>query len=122
MPPQESIHETLIYLTGDYQSRDSTLRVIPERTIYHDGETARVLITTPFSSGGHLYITRERGGIIDHEYVAYSGSTYTRDYPIDDSFYPNVYIGAIAFPRGGLSGRGYAVGYGEIIMDLSDKK
>ncbi len=45
-----------------------------------------------------------------------------RDYLIDDGFYPNVYIGAIAFPRGGLSARGYAVGYGEIIMDLSDKK
>ncbi len=121
-PPKEAIHETLIYLTGDYQSRDSTLRVIPERTIYHDSETARVLITTPFSSGGHLYITRERGGVIDHEYVAYSGSTYTRNYSIDDSFYPNVYIGAIAFPRGGLTDRGYAVGYGEIIMDLSGKK
>jgi hypothetical protein len=50
MPPKESIQETLVYITGNFTSRDSTLRVIPERTIYQNGETARVLITTPFSS------------------------------------------------------------------------
>jgi hypothetical protein len=120
--PKESIHETLIYLTGNFVSRDNLLRVIPEKTIYQNSETARVLITTPFSSGGYLYITRERGGVIDHEYIAYSGSTYTRDYPIDESFYPNVYIGAIAFPAGGIGDKGYAVGYSEIIMDLTSKK
>jgi alpha-2-macroglobulin len=122
LPPTESISETLIYLTGDYTSRDSTLRVIPERTVYHDGDIAHVLITTPFSSGGYLYITRERWGVLEHEYVAYTGSNYTRDYQIDDSFYPNLYIGVVAFPRWGTSDRWYAVGYGEIIMDLSEKK
>lgn len=42
---------------------------------------------------------------------------------IDESYYPNLYIGAIASPAptqtGGLT---YAVGYGEIVMDLTDKK
>ena len=120
--PKESIYETLLYITGNFTSRDNLLRVIPEKTIYQNGETAHVLITTPFSSGGHLYITRERGGVIDHEYVAYSGSTYTRNYTIDESFYPNVYIGVVAFPSGGWGDKGYAVGYSEIIMDLSGKK
>ncbi|MBC7503547.1 hypothetical protein H7169_01120 [Candidatus Gracilibacteria bacterium] len=120
--PNESIHETLIYMTGDFVSRDTQLRVIPEKTVYREGELAHVLITTPFSSGGYLYITRERGGVIDHEYILFTGSTYVRDYTIDDTFYPNVYIGAIAFPRGGPTDKAYAVGYGEIIMDITDKK
>lgn len=120
--PKESISETLVYITGDFISRDNLLRVIPEKTIYKNGETATVLITTPFSSWGYLYITRERGGVIDHEYVAFSGSTYSRDYQINDSFYPNVYIGAIAFPKDGTSDKWYAVGYSEIIMDMTEKK
>ncbi|NRH21094.1 hypothetical protein HOO68_03555 [Candidatus Gracilibacteria bacterium] len=120
--PKESISESLVYITGDFISRDNLLRVIPEKTIYKNSETATILITTPFSSGGHLYITRERGGIIDHEYVTFSGSTYARDYQINDSFYPNVYIGAIAFPKDGSSEKGYAVGYSEIIMDMTEKK
>ena len=39
--------------------RDSTLRVIPERTIYKLGETAHVLIQVPFT-GAHLLITKEK--------------------------------------------------------------
>ena len=39
--------------------RDSTLRVIPERTIYKLGETAHVLIQVPFT-GSHLLITKEK--------------------------------------------------------------
>jgi hypothetical protein len=58
--PDTAMSDSLLYITGNFVSRDSQLRVIPERTVYHDGETARVLITTPFSSGGYLYITRER--------------------------------------------------------------
>ncbi len=108
-PPETAISESLIYIMGNFVGRDSQLRVIPERTIYHHGETANILITTPFSSGGHLYITRERDGVIDHEYVAFTGSTYSRSYTIDESFYPNVYIGAVAFPRDGTSTRLYAV-------------
>jgi uncharacterized protein YfaS (alpha-2-macroglobulin family) len=121
-PPETAISESLIYIMGNFVSRDSQLRVIPEHTIYRDGDTAHVLITTPFSSGGHLYITRERGGVIDHEYINFTGSTYSRDYTIDESFYPNVYIGVVAFPKNGTSTRAYAVWYGEIIMDLSEKK
>lgn len=120
--PKDSIQETLIYITGQFVSRDNLLRVIPAKTIYKNGETATVLFTTPFSSGGHLYITRERGWVLDYEYIAFSGSTYSRDYQIDESFYPNVYIGAVAFPKEGTSERGYAVGYSEIIMDMTEKK
>ena len=52
-----------------------------------------------------------------------TGNTIVREYPIDDSYYPNVYIGAIAYASGYTHGaRNYAVGYGEIVMDISDKK
>ncbi len=39
--------------------RDSTLRVIPEKTVYKMGETARVLIQVPFT-GATLLITKEK--------------------------------------------------------------
>ena len=121
-PPKESIQETILFISGDFVSRDNQLRIIPEKTVYKSGEKARVLITTPFSSGGHLYITRERGGILDHEYIAFSGSSYTREYTVDESFYPNVYLGVVAFPKDKTSDRSYGVGYSEIVMDITDKK
>ncbi len=52
-----------------------------------------------------------------------TGNTLLREYIIDDTFYPNVYIGVVAFAPQYTSGnRNYAVGYGEIITDLADKK
>jgi uncharacterized protein YfaS (alpha-2-macroglobulin family) len=120
--PKESINETLVYITGNFVSRDNLLRVIPEKTVYKKWETARVLITTPFSNGGYLYITRERGWVIASEYIAFTGSTYTKNYTIDESFYPNTYIGVVAFPTGTWSEKLYSVGYSEIVMDMTDKK
>jgi uncharacterized protein YfaS (alpha-2-macroglobulin family) len=58
--PPESITDTLFYISGPMMdSKDSTLRVIPERTIYRIGETARVMIQVPFT-GSYLLITREK--------------------------------------------------------------
>ncbi len=58
-PPESSVSDTLLYIAGDFDSKDTQLRVIPEKTVYRIGEKARVFITTPFT-GGYLYITRER--------------------------------------------------------------
>ena len=45
-----------------------------------------------------------------------TGKTLIREYTVDESFFPNVYIGAVAFPDDSAFGkRNYAVGYGEIV-------
>jgi alpha-2-macroglobulin len=121
-PPETSRADTLFYIAGDFVDANSTLRVIPEKTIYHSWETARVLITTPFT-GWYLYITHERAWVLDHEYVQVTGNTLVREYKIDDTFYPNVYIWVVAYaPHYRADHRNYAVWYGEIVTDLTDKK
>lgn len=39
--------------------KGSALRVIPEKTVYKPGETARVLVTVPFT-GSHILMTVEK--------------------------------------------------------------
>jgi uncharacterized protein YfaS (alpha-2-macroglobulin family) len=120
--PETATSDTLLYIAGTYVNGESQLRVIPEKTVYHMGETARVMIVTPFT-GGYVYLTRERGWVIDYEYATLTGNTLVRDYLVDDTAVPNVYIGAVAFaPTSYSGGRMYAVGYGEIVTDLNDKK
>lgn len=61
--------------------------------------------------------------MIEHEYLELTGSSIMREYRVDDTFAPNVYIGAVAYPKEYVpNGRNYAVGYGEIVTDLADKK
>jgi uncharacterized protein YfaS (alpha-2-macroglobulin family) len=120
--PETSISDTLLYIAWNYTNGESQLRVIPEKTVYHMGEKARVMIITPFT-GGYVYLTRERWGVIDYEYTSLSGNTLVREYLVDDTAVPNVYIGAVAFaPASYSGGRMYAVWYGELVADLNDKK
>jgi len=58
--PESSISDTLFYISGNSSSlQTNTLRVIPERTVYKAGETARVMIEVPFTHS-HLLITKEK--------------------------------------------------------------
>lgn len=59
-PPESMITDTLFYIAGAESSlRDSTLRVIPERTVYSYGDTARVLVQVPFT-GSYILLTKEK--------------------------------------------------------------
>lgn len=61
--------------------------------------------------------------MIDYEYTPIQGNSVVREYTVDDTSMPNVYIGVVAFPGNSSHGtRSYAVGYGEIVTDMTDKK
>ncbi len=121
-PPPETISDISFYIVWDFTTKSYNLQVIPEKTIYSIGETARVLITLPFT-WWHLYLTREKWGVIESEYLPIEGNTMIREYLIDESSVPNIYIWAVAFNRLAWTGsRTYAVWYGEIVTDLLDKR
>lgn len=122
--PESTITESIFYIGGETtMNRDMNLRVIPERTVYHKGEMARVMIQVPFT-GSYLLITQEKGWVITKEYLYLSGNTLMREYKVDDSMMPNSYIWVVALrpSTGRDEGRTYAVGYGEIVTDISEKK
>jgi alpha-2-macroglobulin len=122
--PSEAISDTIFYISGpSMDSRDNTLRVIPERTIYRVWETARVMIQVPFT-GSYLLITREKWWVVHREYTYLSGNSLTREWKIDDTMIPNAYVGVVALRpwSSGSETKSYAVWYGEIITDIADKK
>ena len=61
--------------------------------------------------------------MIAREYFTLTGNTFTREYKVDDTLLPNAYIGVVALAVNPLgSTRSYAVGYGEIIADVTQKQ
>jgi len=122
LPPDTSLSDTILYIAGGPNQTSGEVRVIPEKTVYQLGEKARVFFTSPFA-GGYLYITREKGGVIESEYIKLEGTTYLKEYTVDDTFVPNVYIGAVAYPdEKDARQKRYSVGYSEIVTDMKDKK
>lgn len=54
--------------------------------------------------------------------MTFSGGTYQQSYTIDDTFFPNSHISAIAFPDQSYTGsRLYSIGYGDINADMLEK-
>ncbi|GAB4556093.1 MAG: hypothetical protein OHK0023_28040 [Anaerolineae bacterium] len=85
-----------------WQRDDFRLTLIADRkTPYQVGETASVLIASPFEEPVKALITVERADIIRTEWVEITGS-YTFNLPIEEFFAPNVYVSAMIV-RGGDS-------------------
>lgn len=58
--PERVRREVTFYIAGNTTGNlGSTVRVIPEKTLYMPGETARVFVTVPFT-GSHILLTLEK--------------------------------------------------------------
>jgi len=75
-------------------SRDITqeqLNLIPNAKEYQDGDTAEILVQSPFYPAQGL-LTVRRSGIVTTERFEMSGPTTTLRVPIKDAYVPNVYV------------------------------
>ncbi len=70
---------------------DKSLQLIPDKKLYLPGETAAILIASPFATPVKALVTVERAGIIKTEVIALTGST-TYKLPITEAFAPDVYL------------------------------
>lgn len=91
-------HEARSYLwvTGsDYvlweDGSDNALPLVPEKTSYQVGDTARYLVRNPYP-GATALITIERYGVIDHFVQVLEGSTPTISFPVKPDYLPGFYL------------------------------
>ncbi|AGK50487.1 alpha-2-macroglobulin family protein [Burkholderia thailandensis MSMB121] len=74
--------------------------VIPEKTSYEPGETARFQVRMPFRYATAL-VAVERDGVIETHVVELNGKNPTVDLKVGDTWGPNVYVSVLAL-RGRL--------------------
>ena len=93
-----------------------------DRSSYEPGETARVLVRSPFKEATAL-VTVERGGVLSSQTATLRGPMPTLSIPIQDDYFPNVFVsvhmvrGRVqpAPPSGAdVSGPDYRDGYVEL--------
>ena len=75
-------------------SRDLTqeqINLIPDAKEYADGDTAEILVQSPFYPAQGLMTVR-RSGIVTTERFEMTGPTTTLKVPIKDAYVPNVYV------------------------------
>jgi uncharacterized protein YfaS (alpha-2-macroglobulin family) len=68
-----------------------TLVLVPDKSAYRVGDTARVLVKNPFGEAEAI-VTVERAGIYRRERMTLRGSMPTLRVPITDDLWPNAYV------------------------------
>ena len=79
------------------RSNNDRLTLIGDRTQYAPGDTARILIPSPFTGPTWALITVERGGILKHEVLRLETNSTVYDLPITAEHAPNIFVGVVLF-------------------------
>ncbi|CAN5199719.1 hypothetical protein BH23VER1_BH23VER1_20380 [soil metagenome] len=91
----------------DYR-HPSQVDLIPDKTTYHPGETAKILVKTPF--GGEARVTVERGSeILRSQRVALVGNAPVIEVPVGGGDSPNVFVSLVVIRGAGESTRMFPV-------------
>jgi uncharacterized protein YfaS (alpha-2-macroglobulin family) len=75
---------------------DDLMELVADKTEYKPGETARILVASPFS-GGRGLITQERGRILSYGLRDFVTNSDVLEVPITSDHIPTVYIGVTLF-------------------------
>jgi uncharacterized protein YfaS (alpha-2-macroglobulin family) len=80
--------------TGWLERDDHALELVPDKNSYEVGDTARILVKSPFKEAEAL-ITVERSGVHTQRQVTLQGSMPTISVPITDDMRPNGYVSVV---------------------------
>jgi len=125
--------ETYLYASGEgyvawQRDNDDRIDLVPEKTDYAPGETARLMVQSPYEEATAL-ITVEREGILQSRVTTLEGSTPMVEIPIKDRYLPNVYVSVIllkgrtAPPKAGSDpgAPSFKIGYASLSVDPDQK-
>ena len=104
------------------QTDDRSLNLITDKDTYTPGETAEILITSPFQEAAYALVTVERGHIREKEVIHLTSNSTTYRLPITAEMAPNAYI-SVSIIKGAASDGipDFRTGMTEIQVD-SDQK
>ncbi|AKT39846.1 Ig-like domain-containing alpha-2-macroglobulin family protein [Chondromyces crocatus] len=88
-----------VYATGEGSigwgdSDRSRVELLPDREHYEVGQTARILVKSPFTSADAL-VTVERAGVYTRERVTLTGAAPMLSIPITDDLLPNAFVSVL---------------------------
>ncbi|MBC7810297.1 MAG: hypothetical protein H7175_04080, partial [Burkholderiales bacterium] len=77
------------------QQNSNRIDLIADATNYEVGDTAEILIASPFQGEAQALISVERGDVLQTELVTLTSNSFVYNLPITDDFAPNVYVNVL---------------------------
>ena len=92
--------ETYLWVSGPeaaaWQMPEGQVKPVADAETYRVGDTARVLVPTPFTAPYEVLMTVERGGILSVQRFTAQETNLLIDVPIEDAYTPNVVVSFVA--------------------------
>jgi hypothetical protein len=95
------------------RSDNDVVELVPDKKSYRPGETARILVKSPYPRSRAL-VTVEREGVMSHRLAWLDGGAGFVEVPLSDRHVPNVFVGVML-----VQGRAGAASYAEDGSDLA---
>lgn len=97
---------TTLYVSDEvyiswFSGNDSRIDLIPDKQEYKVGDTAKILIKSPFENVKAL-LTYERRNIFEYKIIDVKSNSQTINIPITDQFVPNTYVSVVLMKGGGV--------------------
>ncbi|MCA9662688.1 MAG: hypothetical protein KC486_30390, partial [Myxococcales bacterium] len=80
-----------------FPNKGRTIDIIADKTAYKPGDTAKLLVRSPFDKATAI-LTVEQGGLLTHETVTIDGSTHLFEVPIKGSHAPQLHAVVTILP------------------------
>jgi uncharacterized protein YfaS (alpha-2-macroglobulin family) len=77
------------------QQNSNRIDLIADSDSYAIGDTAQILIASPFQGTATALITVERGGVLSTDVVTLTSNSLVYELPITDAHAPNIYVSAL---------------------------
>ncbi|MCC7355256.1 MAG: Ig-like domain-containing protein [Anaerolineae bacterium] len=77
------------------QENNDRIRLVADKSSYNVGDTAKVLVPSPYQGQVQALLTIERGHIVSHRLVTLAGNSETLSIPIPPEFAPNVFVSVV---------------------------
>ncbi|NWG16872.1 MAG: Ig-like domain-containing protein [Chloroflexi bacterium] len=74
------------------QQNSNRIDLIADQDDYSVGDTAQILITSPFQGSAEALVTVERGDVLTAERITLTSNSYIYELPIAADFAPNVFV------------------------------
>ncbi len=126
-----------LYATGEGETSwgdrdDMAVELVPDRASYEVGQTARVLVKSPFKSADAL-VTVERAGIYSQRRLTLTGPMPTVEIPVTPDLRPNAFVSVLllrgrtkpppAAPKApDVGAPAFRVGYAEIALSPASRR
>ncbi|UCC75746.1 MAG: hypothetical protein JSW37_09525, partial [Anaerolineales bacterium] len=106
------------------QENNDRIELVADKRSYEPGETARVLIPSPFQGQVKALLTLERGHIYERRVLTLQSNSDQVEIPILSTYAPNVYVSIVLVKGTDLNNAvpSYRVGYVNLDISIAEKE